>query len=851
MAKLQSQRKVEYNALNAFLFGLLQSEDPDIQHFEINIGPAFNYGENAYYGLFQPEDEFNGARFYSKTRYGQDECDLFDMWIEDVRDLCLNRSYYFQSIEGINDLLKRDKENGARLGAEGAVIKIKTIEGLGHVIHRLKERYKELVWSEDRLAYKIPINLLEFGLVITIQNMTPYQDIVDFNDTGDEMCNKKPAIVLLCNRCMFDFIDNQEEWLGGVNNADGGEVKESSLTIRVFDVIVSDNPSTLDTFGTRSGGYPSGAVKVDVATKEASERDSFGKRFLNNNTNAVEVKAKVAEVKSIIENPAEFGNNKLDALKKYGENRLILGNVFLSPGNIISALTYSHKMSKEDTIVTFENTGHRRSESSRSTSDNNATSKIESVSFNDSTDESSDTTNKTAIEYESLLKPSRRRKLSKEDRLYDLEQAATDDSIESVLQIPAKDVKSLEDIDIDVNVTGDVSGIDFDDTMTNNSMSDIELIVGQDKGNPIDVNLVEPSINNDISKVELDKAKSEGDVSDVKLYEPKTSTDISQVNLDDTAQDATLNGVVLDTENDIIGVEEIEIDNTIINNEIGDVNIVEPANDTEIGTIKLDIPDNDLRIDDVDLDVRDDKFTIEEVELNNAKSDIQLSNIKLDTNETDVSISDVSLISNESQPEISKIELDATVVSKDVEKSITLTEAIPNDNLNAVEIDNAEMNLQISDINLNTSNKTLEINKIDIFNENINNEKLKNVTLDSAESNANISTLEFEMNNKTIEKAADIKFNELTSESTKMESIVMGTHYDDDGNITTIDIKSTIANPTQLADTKIDNNLMQYTLGAIDLIKPGTVKQEIVPLTDNTPHVTKFNIAKKNNNERK
>lgn len=74
--------------------------------------------------------------------------DMLYTFINGLKDIQDNYPYYFQSVEGLGDLLKVVPSNGIRLKDDSNTITIKCLEGLDLKITQLMQLYKNIVWDD-------------------------------------------------------------------------------------------------------------------------------------------------------------------------------------------------------------------------------------------------------------------------------------------------------------------------------------------------------------------------------------------------------------------------------------------------------------------------------------------------------------------------------------------------------------------------------------------------------------------------------------------------------------------------------------------------------------------------------
>ena len=88
-----------------------------------------------------------------------------------LKDLSENYSYYFQSIDGLGDLMKVAPQNGIRIKDDEGIIKIKCYEGLDMKVTQLMQLYRKIVWDDVYQRWVLPDMMRFFSMKIYISEI--------------------------------------------------------------------------------------------------------------------------------------------------------------------------------------------------------------------------------------------------------------------------------------------------------------------------------------------------------------------------------------------------------------------------------------------------------------------------------------------------------------------------------------------------------------------------------------------------------------------------------------------------------------------------------------------------------
>jgi hypothetical protein len=108
--------------------------------------------------------------------------DILWLFVKGLKDLTENYSYYFQSVEGLGDLMKVNPSNGIRIKDDEGVIKIKCYEGLDLKVTQLMQLYRKAVWDDVYQRWILPENMREFKMIIYVFERRTFHDVMLVSD---------------------------------------------------------------------------------------------------------------------------------------------------------------------------------------------------------------------------------------------------------------------------------------------------------------------------------------------------------------------------------------------------------------------------------------------------------------------------------------------------------------------------------------------------------------------------------------------------------------------------------------------------------------------------------------------
>lgn len=153
--------------------------------------------------------------YYLKESLGEVyRSDILWSFIAELRDIAENYSYYFQTIEGLGDLMKVHPQNGIRIKDDEGIIKIKCLEGLDMKITQLMQLYRKVVWDDVYQRWILPDMMRYFTMKIYVS------EIRLFHSLSASKLNPKKSIMYNINQNMNTTAYNKESFSDMLKSVD-------------------------------------------------------------------------------------------------------------------------------------------------------------------------------------------------------------------------------------------------------------------------------------------------------------------------------------------------------------------------------------------------------------------------------------------------------------------------------------------------------------------------------------------------------------------------------------------------------------------------------------------------------
>jgi hypothetical protein len=128
--------------------------------------PLFNTDENS---------EASAYNYYLNVLNDKERADLLLSFKDHIQFINQKTPWYFQSIDGLNDLFKTDTAKPT----SGGVFKLTMLEGLDMRSFAISAMYQKLVWSQSQRRWILPVNLRRFKMWIFINEIRDIQLAAD------------------------------------------------------------------------------------------------------------------------------------------------------------------------------------------------------------------------------------------------------------------------------------------------------------------------------------------------------------------------------------------------------------------------------------------------------------------------------------------------------------------------------------------------------------------------------------------------------------------------------------------------------------------------------------------------
>lgn len=181
----------------------------------------------------KPEEPYNPA-IYSSLSYLSNanepvRVELLKEFIQQFNNLQTNYQYYFQSIDGISELIKTDTTKGQRVTSDKR-LSITCLEGLDLRMSYLMNLYRKIAWDDVYQRWVLPDMMRYFTLNIYLAEFrTFHTPIINANTNIDSQENYPlylqvldevlPVWRLTCEMCEFDLNDITFEHLNNLSVA--------------------------------------------------------------------------------------------------------------------------------------------------------------------------------------------------------------------------------------------------------------------------------------------------------------------------------------------------------------------------------------------------------------------------------------------------------------------------------------------------------------------------------------------------------------------------------------------------------------------------------------------------------
>lgn len=168
--------------------------------------------------------------------------EMLKYFIELFNDLQYNNQWYFQSVTGVNELLKVDPKKGIRID-DSKTITIKCLEGLDMRMSYLLNLYKKIVWDDTYQRWVVPDMMRYFTLKIYVTEFrtfhAPYANFEATKEVGPgtnvflkTIDGFLPTWVITCEQCEIDISEIKNNNLEALNIGND-TLSETSIEFKI------------------------------------------------------------------------------------------------------------------------------------------------------------------------------------------------------------------------------------------------------------------------------------------------------------------------------------------------------------------------------------------------------------------------------------------------------------------------------------------------------------------------------------------------------------------------------------------------------------------------------------------
>jgi len=229
-----SQSDVNYNsASNSALYDVMPHPLFFIADTLKTIG---GFTGNSVYSSFTPENSYSAVS-YLENANEPTRAEMLREFILKFENLQYDFPYYFQSIDGVNELLKVDPTKGQRI-LNDKRINITCLEGLDGRMSYLMNLYKKIAWDDVYQRWVLPDMMRYFTLKIYLSEFRTFHlaklsESATASGYGDNLKSAAsdsplfltilddilPTWEITCEMCEFDITDVTYEHLNGLTIA--------------------------------------------------------------------------------------------------------------------------------------------------------------------------------------------------------------------------------------------------------------------------------------------------------------------------------------------------------------------------------------------------------------------------------------------------------------------------------------------------------------------------------------------------------------------------------------------------------------------------------------------------------
>lgn len=195
--------------------------------------PFLSLGTTNYYSTF---------KYLSNNKGEQQRANMLYLFISGLKDIQQNYPYYFNSIEGLGDLMKINTKNGIRLKDDEGILTIKCYESLDLKITQLLQLYRKIVWDDVYQRWILPDMMRYFKMNIYISEIRLFHSMSSSSSKNNQ--SKLIDIPSSINSTSYSDISSSSNSLDKINNILNNACAISSQVLGTNSTITKNLNST-------------------------------------------------------------------------------------------------------------------------------------------------------------------------------------------------------------------------------------------------------------------------------------------------------------------------------------------------------------------------------------------------------------------------------------------------------------------------------------------------------------------------------------------------------------------------------------------------------------------------------
>lgn len=198
------------------------------------------------------KDSYSTIDYLANAKSENKRAAILYSFVESLKDIQYNYPYYFQSIDGLGDLMKIHPDKGIRLiDGENNILTIKCLEGLDMKITQLMQMYRKVVWDDYYQRWVLPDMMRYFHMKIYVSEIRLFH-----SGSSVKTMHKSPQTIdvkTALNATSLDKAPNGSSVLNTVNNVLNDVTALTTQMLGTRSTVTSVVNSVGQTFDTLAG----------------------------------------------------------------------------------------------------------------------------------------------------------------------------------------------------------------------------------------------------------------------------------------------------------------------------------------------------------------------------------------------------------------------------------------------------------------------------------------------------------------------------------------------------------------------------------------------------------------------